>query len=475
MSRRRHPIWKTLVVMAGDLLAIGAGLGFAYWLRFHSGWFAVTKGYDPADYVWLFPWACLIWFFSLRFENLYRRRSPILSFNVVRRIGTGSVLALLILFAWVFAFQRGTDFSRAMIPMVYAAVVGALVLERAALHELLGGLARRRRLGLTRALIIGAGPVAARVFAGLARHPEHGIAPIGLVTDPEAPAPPAPPEGLPVLGTIGDLETILQEHRIDEVIVAQPELNRRRIAWILLQCERNLAAFRIVPDTTELLFSGMTVEVLEGVPFLGIRETPLQGWNAALKRMIDFGVAAVALALLWPVFGVVGWLIRRQDGGPVFYWQERMGIDGRRFLVCKFRTMAVEAEAETGPVFAEDDDPRCTPVGRVLRRHRLDELPQLLNVLKGEMSLVGPRPERPYFIEQFRDEMPRYMTRHKVRSGITGWAQINGLSGRHGSIAQRLEYDLYYIENWSLWLDFKILFLTLLHVLDTLRLGSQSA
>ena len=238
-------------------------------------------------------------------------------------------------------------------------------------------------------------------------------------------------------------------------------MDRSHLLELLVQCERAMVVFRIVPETTELLVSGMTVETLDGIPMLGLRETPLQGWNAALKRLIDIIAACAGLILAAPILGILAWLIRRQDNAPAFYKQERMGIDGRLFHIIKLRSMRPDAEQQSGPVFASEFDPRCTKFGHFLRKTHLDELPQLLNVIRGEMSLVGPRPERPHFIDHFRDDVPQYMARHRVKSGITGWAQVNGLCGKHGSIDQRLKYDLYYIENWSLWLDVKILFLTL--------------
>lgn len=459
MSHRRHPIWKTLLIMLADLVAIGVGLLLAYWIRFDSEWLAHT-GYEPSDYAWLMPWALGIWFLALRFENLYRRRSKVLDFNVIRRILTGSILALLIIFAFVFAYRRVTDFSRVLIPVAFASVVGCLILERILMDRVMRFLAGEKNLGLTRTAIVGGGPIAQKVFESLRRHPEHGMGPVGIILDPNAGD--AEPNGAPILGSIEDFENVLAQHRIAEVILTQPELNRDRIPSLLVQCERQMASFRIVPDVTELLLSGMTVETLNGIPFLGPRETPLQGWNAALKRLIDFGAALVGLIVLSPVMAIIAAIVKRTDGGPVFYSQERMGNDGHLFKILKFRTMRMDAEVATGPIFADDEDERCTPAGRWLRRYRLDEFPQLINVLMGDMSLVGPRPERPYFIEQFRDDIPQYMVRHKVKSGITGWAQINGLCGKHGTIAERLQYDLYYIENWSLWFDLKILAATLI-------------
>lgn len=461
MSRHRHPVWKVLLVMAADLIAIAGGLLFAYWFRFHSSIMDVSKGYIPENYLQALPMVAFMWLVSLRLENLYRRSSRILDFNIVRRIVTGSVLALFIFFAFAFYERRDPQYSRALIPIVFGSVVGALIFERCILHVIFATLFRSRHLGLTRTLILGGGEIAARVYQSLVEHPEHGMGPVGLLTDSTAAVDAEFTRGIPILGTLDDLDRILESYQIEEVILAQPDLDRERIPSILVQCENHTADFRIVPDTTELLFSGMVVETLNGIPFLGVRDTPLQGWNAAMKRLVDSSAAAVGMLALAPVFAVLAVLIKREDGGPVFFKQERMGLDRRKFTIWKFRSMVLDAEAETGPVFADDDDERCTQIGRVMRKYRLDEFPQLINVLRGEMSLVGPRPERPFFVEQFKGGVPRYMVRHKVKSGITGWAQIHGLCGKHGSIPQRLKYDLYYVENWSLWLDFKIIFVTL--------------
>ncbi len=456
LSRKRLPVWRTLTLMLSDVIAITLGLCVTYWIRFHSGWIDVSKGFIADDYQAIFPWAVLIWFLSLRFENLYRRRMRVFDFNVVRRIITGSCLALLILIAWNFYNKMG-EYSRLASLIMMGAVVAMLIANRLVMNVLFQWLLLRRGVGQSRTVVLGCGPIAESICRSLLSHPEWGMQPIGMVAGHSERRPEHVVPGIPVLGTLKNLEALLSEHRADEVILTEPELERSEIPHLLVECERAMAEFRIVPETTELLLSGMTVETLDGIPLLGIRETPLQGWNAALKRMVDFSAALVGLMLTAPLIGLLAWLIRRQDGMSPFYVQERMGNDGRLFNIIKLRTMRPDAEEQSGPIFATDRDERCTPLGMLLRRTHLDELPQLINVLRGDMSLVGPRPERPFFVEQFRDNVPRYMARHKVKSGITGWAQIHGLCGRHGSISERLKYDLYYIENWSLWLDIKIL------------------
>src|SRR4051812_47699907 len=221
----------------------------------------------------------------------------------------------------------------------------------------------------------------------------------------------------------------------------------------------------VVPDLLQFVALRARLENLDGVPIISLNDVPLRGFNSLLKRALDIGISAVALGFMAPFLGLIALIIRRSSPGPVFYKQERMGLDGKAFNVYKFRSMHMGAEDETGPVWARDDDPRATKIGRMLRRFDLDELPQFWNVLRGDMSIVGPRPERPYFVEQFKHRIPQYMLRHKVKSGITGWAQVNGWRG-NTSLEKRIEYDLYYIENWSVALDIKIMWLTLVRGLQ---------
>jgi len=217
---------------------------------------------------------------------------------------------------------------------------------------------------------------------------------------------------------------------------------------------------KVVPDLLQFIALRARLEDLDGLPVININDVPLQGVHAWVKRGLDFTLSAAALAVLGLPMALVAAIVRWSSPGPVFFRQERMGLDGKAFTVYKFRSMRVDAVVKTGPIWADDDDPRATPVGRWLRRFDIDELPQLWNVLRGDMSLVGPRPERPFFVEQFKHRLPQYMLRHKVKAGITGWAQVNGWRG-NTSLEKRLEYDLYYIENWSVTLDIKIILLTL--------------
>ena len=223
---------------------------------------------------------------------------------------------------------------------------------------------------------------------------------------------------------------------------------------------RECIEVKVVPDLLQFIALRARLEDLDGLPIISVNDVPLQGFNSWVKRMIDITLSSAAALLFAIPFGIVSALVKLTSPGPVFYRQERMGLDGKAFTVYKFRSMYVDAEETSGPVWAHDDDPRATPVGRWLRKLDLDELPQFLNVLLGDMSIVGPRPERPFFVDQFKHRIPQYMLRHKVKAGITGWAQINGWRG-NTSLEKRIEYDLYYIENWSVALDLKIMWLTL--------------
>ena len=216
---------------------------------------------------------------------------------------------------------------------------------------------------------------------------------------------------------------------------------------------------KIVPDLLQFVALRTGMEDLDGIPIINLSDTPLSGWYGPVKRAADILFSSLGIILTSPVLILIAVTIKLTSRGPVFYKQERMGLDGSVFTMFKFRSMKVGAEEETGAVWAKKDDPRRTGIGSFLRSTSLDELPQLFNILKGEMSFVGPRPERPYFVEQFRGKIPRYMLRHKVKCGLTGWAQVNGYRG-NTSIEKRIEYDIFYIENWSLSFDIKIIWLT---------------
>jgi Undecaprenyl-phosphate glucose phosphotransferase len=268
------------------------------------------------------------------------------------------------------------------------------------------------------------------------------------------------PHGAPIIGSYGDLEGVLSRVSVDQVVIALPLEDSPMMPSIMGSLRDTLVDVKIIPDLYQFVSLGGAIEEFEGLPVISLQGSPLEGLGSVAKRVFDVLVGSVAAVVLLPFMLVIGMLVKCTSRGPMLYKQERVSYDGTRFWIYKFRTMRIDAERE-GPGWTRPDDKRVTPLGRFLRAMSLDELPQIFNVIRGDMSLVGPRPERPVYIDEFRHRIPRYMLRHKVPAGITGWAQVCGWRG-DTSIDKRIEHDLYYIEHWSLIFDIKILALTVL-------------
>ena len=316
---------------------------------------------------------------------------------------------------------------------------------------------KNRRKGV----IIGFNKTGKKLFEKLLKYKDWGIDIVGFIDERKTEE---DFKGIKVIGTFDELEDIIINNKIKDVFITIPLKDYDRIMELIRVANKNLAEIKIVPDIIHLLSIKAELQHIEDIPIINLNDIPLKGWKAVSKRVLDFTFSLIGLIFLLPVFFVIAILIKLTSEGPIFYLQERVGIDGKTFKIIKFRTMIKDAEAQKGPVWSPtSDDPRITKIGRVLRKYSIDELPQLINVLKGDMSLVGPRPERPVFVEKFKKELPHYMLRHKVKAGMTGWAQVHGLRG-NTSIDDRVKYDLYYIENWTLKLDIKILWMTFLRL-----------
>jgi Undecaprenyl-phosphate glucose phosphotransferase len=420
-------------------------------------------------YLLLLPLMAMIWPAVMYFHGLYkikRSRSRIdelfaIVFSVL--IATALVLGTTLYVRVYYRYQPEVaplwEYSQGVFGLFVVLDVAALAAARWALRA---HLQRRWAAGqnVKRILVAGAGELARTVAETIQAHAELGFRVVGFLDDRRT----APVAGLPVLGRLDDVGQVLVEHRADQLYVALPLEEFGKLPQLLQRASNECVDLKVVPDLVQYATIRAELEDLDGIPIVSLNEVPLRGWSSMVKRLMDAVLGSAILLFLTfvlPVFPVIALLIKWRGGkGPVILRQERMTLDGKTFQIYKFRTMVDEAERESGPVWATADDPRRTPVGIWLRRFNLDELPQLLNVVLGDMSLVGPRPERPPFVEQFRERIPQYMLRHRVKSGMTGWAQINGWRG-NTSIEKRIEYDLYYIENWSLLLDVKILILTL--------------
>ena len=330
------------------------------------------------------------------------------------------------------------------------------------LHAQIQWQAQARGVGDDRILIIGAGEVGRMLLQKVLQNPKLGYQVVGIVDNSKASAG-STVFGIPTLGTIVDIPWIIEKHAIDEVIIGLPESSHQDLVGIISLCEREKVGIRVFPDVFQIMASEVGIGDLGGLPLLTIRDVALQGWKLTLKRGMDVVVSGISLIISSPFLLLTALLIKLESPGPVFYVQERMGLDARPFKILKFRSMRQDAEVG-GPGWTTEDDPRRTKLGSIIRRFNIDELPQLINVLIGDMSLVGPRPERPVYVEQFRQSIPRYMDRHREKAGMTGWAQVNGLRG-DTSIVERTKYDLWYIENWSLGLDIKIILRTIIQLL----------
>ena len=355
---------------------------------------------------------------------------------------------------------KGIDYPRWVLLYSWAISIALLWISRVLLNSLLSVL---RTLGINqeRLLIVGAGEPARIIYDRISNWPGLGYSVVGFLEDDPTLIPPG---DMPVLGPISSLPEVVAEYRIDEVMFASPSITHKQILQLVHSCGKQKINVKVFPDVFQIMSSEVGVTELGGLPMMRVRDVALRGWNLAIKRAMDLIISAVALVFLSPIMMLAALAIKiTSPNGPVFFAQTRVGLDGRPFELLKFRSMRPDAEKESGPVWAKPGDQRTTWLGRAMRRCSFDELPQLVNVLLGEMSLVGPRPERPYFVQQFSRMIPRYEERHREKAGMTGWAQVNGLRG-NTSIEERTKYDLYYVENWSPLFDIKILLRTIFAV-----------
>jgi Undecaprenyl-phosphate glucose phosphotransferase len=441
------------LALATDLVLIAICWLGAYVVRFNL----FGHGDIPpfSDYALQLLPILIVWGVAYKTFDLYRPNRLGSHLAEWFDIAKASTLGVLVLVAGMTFLFRSYEYSRLVILIFWVASIVSVSLSRAAFREVLR-FARRRGYNQRYAVVVGGGEPAAEVLRVLDRRRDTGIQLLGLLSDkPEA-------EGAPVrwLGGIDEIRTVLTSQQVDIVIIALPHSDYPRLTTVLNEIGDEPVAIHFVPDLFSLASLRGGVEEFESIAFIHLRESPLYGWNSVLKRGFDLVFGTVGLLMALPIMVTIAVAVAIASGRPIIYRQERMGLDGRRFGMLKFRTMVADAEAQTGPRWAVRDDPRRTRVGVVLRAWSLDELPQLFNVLRGEMSLVGPRPERPSFVEDFRRRVPRYMLRHTMKAGITGWAQINGWRG-NTSIEKRIEYDLEYIARWSLGFDLVILLRTL--------------
>ena len=457
MLKKHNEFFKGLLI-ASDLFFVSLAWWLAYFLRFHTDLFSEPEAFVFRHYATAWVINLGVWLGILELLDFYRPRRISTLRREIKDLLKGSTLALLIFLGVVFVL-REIVLSRIVVMLFWFFSLILLNLSHVVFREGLRVL-RRRGYNLRQTLIIGAPPQVLALASRFRAYTHLGLRIHGLYfterLDPTA----SRIEATKVIQSREELIATLRRGVLDQVFVTLPLEQAGKLKEIQEWLGDDPVSLHFVPDLTTVALLHGNVEEFDGLPVISLQSSPLYGWNAMLKRTEDLVIGLLALIAFLPVMVIIAVTIKLTSRGPVFYRQERMGLDVEPFIMLKFRTMVDEAEKDCGPVWAADNDPRVSRLGRWLRYTSLDELPQLINVMRGEMSLVGPRPERKAFIEEFRKSIPKYMLRHKVKAGMTGWAQIHGWRG-NTSLERRLVYDLDYIEHWSLWRDLKILLLTL--------------
>lgn len=455
-----------ILLVASDLVMATLAWCLAFILRFHTG-LETPLGVPPIGlYTKLIPFVLGIWLLTSTTTGFLRRtgRHSRLVIEILDIIPTSLISLLgLIAFSYFYEEYRYSRLTLLFFGILQPfAILWGRVLVRAAIRVY------QRRQAPRNLLFISRGPGLRQAMGLWRRMDLEAKTRVSVLLpgndDKSEDEAFCRENGLFVVEQKGDWVQFFLDHPMHSVLIALSHPYAQFIEFHLEKIADQVSDIRILPDVARFTRLNPGIELIDGTPLISIHESPLSGFNLIVKRGIDIVGAGLLLLVLGPLFLLIALLVKRSSPGPVFYRQERMGLDGHRFLCLKFRSMPIDAETRSGAVWATAGDKRATPFGSFLRRSSLDELPQLVNVLRGEMSLVGPRPERPVFVDKFRKEVPGYMLRHKVKTGMTGWAQVNGWRGST-SIEKRIECDLFYIQNWSLWLDIKILFMTLEEVL----------
>jgi exopolysaccharide biosynthesis polyprenyl glycosylphosphotransferase len=457
------PDWLPLALLGGDALIVVGSIAAAYWYYHNLDPLRRTEGlalpFGP--YVPAMPVVVAIYLLSLAINQQYRSWRGRTLMDLLLGLYSGIGLAAVLVLAAISLTNLGVHYSR--LTIIYMVILTAVLMtaERYLLRQYETRL-RRQGIGAERVLIVGTGPGAEMLVRRMSMFPQYGFQVCGVLDDELGRG--TSFAGIPVLGSVDELPEQARAVAADQVFIAMATQNRNRLVHLIKLCEDQQLEFKVIPDLLDIMSTRTEVDSIDGLPIVGVRHSRLTGANAAMKRLIDIVVSAVALVILAIPLLVFAVLLKiTSPGGPIIFKQERIGMGRRPFIVLKLRTMIPDAEAATGPTVAVPGDPRATPLGRIMRKFSIDELPQLWNVLRGDMSLVGPRPQPTFFDERYSSEVPRYLERQRVRPGLSGWAEVNDLRGA-APIVDRTIYDVYYIENWSLVLDLKIMILTVLRM-----------
>jgi Undecaprenyl-phosphate glucose phosphotransferase len=456
MIKRSSQLLLVCFLLSDLTLTAAAWVG-AYHLRFDTGWIPQDKPTIDVSLCWLnLPLVMLLSAIAYRLTGQYTLHRLRRFREEMVAVVKGTALLSLLVMATIFYRQDPYDSRATMFLFSLLTMAGTLTARRLSWYAI--RTLRSHGYNQSRCVIVGTGRVARKTAHALRHASWMGLRNLGFVED----QPNRWTSDLDILGTTADLPQLITRYGIEHVFISLPLSRYHEARHVYDILSKTLVEVRLVADVPNLAGLSLTTSNLDGLPVIGLRESPHFGLNVVVKRAMDIALSLLGLVLLSPLLLLLAALVKLTSKGPVFYRQERCGLNGRPFQMLKFRSMRVDAEQQSGAVWARKDDPRRTRLGAFLRRTSLDELPQLINVLCGDMSLVGPRPERPVFTQQFSKTIPNYVTRHCVKSGITGWAQVHGWRG-NTSLRKRVQYDLYYITHWTPWLDLRILWMTLFH------------
>lgn len=440
-----------------DAIVVAISYAVAIYIKFISNWMESYLAISLVEYFQALALIVPVYLLLYRFFHMYRpRRSASKGeeiLNIIKANTAGLAAIMIVLY-----FFKISHFSRGLVLIFYVINVVLESLARTFIRKMLR-FARRKGYNKKYVLLVGYSKAAEAYIDRILQNPQWGYVVRGILDDKVESG--TLYRGIKVVGRIDNLMVILPENKLDEIAITLALEDYGRLEYIVGLCEKSGVHTKFVPDYNRVIPSRPYTEDLQGLPVVNIRHVPLTNTlNIVAKRTVDIFGSLVAILIFSPVmlFSLIA--VKLSSKGPVIFKQERVGLHNRSFRMYKFRTMAMQSKEDEARDWTIKDDPRVTKIGKLLRKTSIDELPQLFNILKGDMSLVGPRPEQPQYVEQFKEQIPRYMIKHQVRPGMTGWAQIRGYRG-DSSIEKRIECDLYYIENWTMGLDFKILFLTI--------------
>ncbi len=460
---KKSELFFVFILLPVDILMIAVSFVLAYYFRFGLGNPAELVNVTIYQYLRYSLFIIPPWIAIFALNGLYDTQVGRGMFNIFYRIFISNSVAILLLVLGVF-FSQSFFFSRLIMLWIWLLSIVLVMLGRVIVRLIQLYLMRFGICGRG-VLLIGDNEVAEFIAAEIKKHPHLGYKVVGVINGETTGS-----GHLRRLGTLKQSENIIKKYQVDDVILAEARLSRSKTSDLVQFCANNKITFKFIPDLIALTSLNAVAGFIGSMPVLEIKTIALDGWGRIIKRIFDVIFSITILSICSPIMLVVAVVQKLTSKGPIVYGHERVGRDGKIFILYKFRSMYNQAENKRKIFWTKKDDLRVTPFGKFLRKTNLDELPQFWNILKGNMSVVGPRPEQPRFVAKFSQEIPDYFHRHRVKSGLTGWAQVNGLKG-DTSITERVRYDTFYIENWSLWFDLKIIIRTIWLILYEIFVG----